>query len=533
MRRLLALTAGFITVLHRTSMRERMRRAASVLIVLPAIAAANSGLIQVTGVRAWSHPDSTRVIVTTTGEFNVHSERAYNPDRLFFDLDHARPWIAGRRYSTQAIGDKLVKRIRIGEKAPGKTRIVFDLTGPTVFKVMRLDSPHRLVIEIRAGHSTPAPIPSVTRSLPSPVVAVPAAREVSSVARSFTPPPPAPYIRPLFPSATFAYPPASNLARRTRFTVYAQNVPSFDPVPLRAPWMPDPALQLALLKPPRVVRTVAPQHVASSRVVAPPKPLTYEGPARPSENAARSLTRALGLKVNRIVIDAGHGGHDDGTIGPHGVLEKDVVLDVALRLSKLVQSRMGAEVVLTRSDDTFIPLRERTAIANEHRADLFLSIHANSSPAPAVAGTETFFLNFTTSPGALDVAARENAGSDKTVGELKDLVQSIAQNDKIAESETFAQSVQGAIFAQSARSNGAARNRGVKRAPFVVLIGASMPSVLAEIGFLSNARDESNLGKAEYRQKIAEALYKGLSQYAQSLSHFEVAASQSGKAAMN
>jgi N-acetylmuramoyl-L-alanine amidase len=224
------------------------------------------------------------------------------------------------------------------------------------------------------------------------------------------------------------------------------------------------------------------------------------------------------------VIDAGHGGHDYGTVGPGGVLEKEVVLDIALRLAKLVQGGMGAEVILTRSDDTFIPLQERTAIANERKADLFLSIHANSSPAPSVAGTETFLLNFTTSSGALDVAARENAGSEKSVGELKDLIQSITMNEKIAESETFAQSIQNAIYAQAAKSNVTARNRGVKRAPFVVLIGAGMPSVLAEIGFLSNARDEANLGKPEYRQKVAEALYKGLAQYAQSLSHFEVTA---------
>jgi N-acetylmuramoyl-L-alanine amidase len=242
-----------------------------------------------------------------------------------------------------------------------------------------------------------------------------------------------------------------------------------------------------------------------------------------SENGTRSLTRALGLKVNRIVIDAGHGGHDYGTVGPNGVLEKDVVLDVALRLAKLVQTRMGAEVVLTRSDDTFIPLHERTAIANQRKADLFLSIHANSSPAPSVAGTETFFLNFTNSPAALDVASRENAGADKSVGELTNLIQTITLNDKITESETFAQTVQTSLFSQAAKSNAAARNRGVKRAPFVVLIGASMPSILAEIGFLSNPKDEANLNKPEYRQKVAEAIFKGLSQYSQSLSHFEVA----------
>ena len=269
--------------------------------------------------------------------------------------------------------------------------------------------------------------------------------------------------------------------------------------------------------------TAAPVPALSTRVLPAARPAVLDAAPRASLDATKSLTRALGLKVNRIVIDAGHGGHDDGTIGPHGVMEKDVVLDIALRLSKLVQERMGAEVVLTRSDDTFIPLHERTAIANDHKADLFLSIHANSSPAPEVAGTETFYLNFSSSPGAIDVAARENAGSDKNVGELKDLIQSITLNDKIEESRTFAQDVQTSIQSQAVRSNVAAKNRGVKQAPFVVLIGASMPSILAEIGFLTNSRDETNLGKPEYRQKVAEALYKGLTRYSESLSHFEVA----------
>ncbi len=275
---------------------------------------------------------------------------------------------------------------------------------------------------------------------------------------------------------------------------------------------------------PEPLKSTRPTRAVSTQIIPAAKPvIASDSTPLASENASRSLTRALGLKVNRIVIDAGHGGHDDGTIGPHGVLEKDVVLDVALRVSKLVQQKMGAEVVLTRSDDTFIPLRERTAIANDHKADLFLSIHANSSPAPEVAGTETFYLNFTNVAGSLDVAARENAGSDKTVGELKDLIQSITLNDKIEESHTFAQDVQNSIQLNAQHSNAAAHNRGVKRAPFVVLIGASMPSVLAEIGFLSNSRDEANLGKPEYRQKVAEALYKGLAQYSQSLSHFEPA----------
>jgi N-acetylmuramoyl-L-alanine amidase len=234
------------------------------------------------------------------------------------------------------------------------------------------------------------------------------------------------------------------------------------------------------------------------------------------------LTRALGLKINRVVIDPGHGGHDQGTAGPKGLLEKDLVLDVALKLGKLIEEKMGSEVVFTRSDDTFIPLQERTAIANRKKADLFVSIHANSSPVPRVAGIETYYLNFTTSPDALDVATRENASSDKTVYELQDLVQTIAKHDKVAESRSLALEVQSALQSFEIKNNPAAKDRGVRKAPFVVLIGAQMPSILAEIGFLSNARDESLLSKPEQRQKLAEALYKGVYKYSQTLSHYDL-----------
>jgi N-acetylmuramoyl-L-alanine amidase len=246
-----------------------------------------------------------------------------------------------------------------------------------------------------------------------------------------------------------------------------------------------------------------------------------ESPAPAAESAALSLTRALGLRVNRIVIDAGHGGADEGAVSPNGLREKDAVLDVALRTTSLVRSSLGIEVVLTRANDRFIPLHRRTAIANENRADLFLSIHANSSPNPATSGPETYFLNFNSHPAALDVAARENAGSEKSVASLRDLVQAITLNDKIAESETFARMVQASVPGRAGKGKANARDRGTKRAPFVVLIGASMPSALAEIGFLSNPNDASNLRNPEYRQRIAEALCAGISRYAQSLDRFE------------
>jgi N-acetylmuramoyl-L-alanine amidase len=460
----------------------RLSWAVAVFGLLPALAAEKPGIIQVTGVRSWSHSDSTRVIIETTGPFEYKADRAHDPERLFLDIPHSRPWIAKRRFATHQVADALLNRVRVAEQAPGTTRVVFDLKVPSDFKITRLDAPDRLVVELRSLYPV---------SQPTPVAA-----------------------RPAFVYPPFAYPP---LPRRPQI-IMAGTPPALPEPNLVAINLTDPAWSPATPKSPRPARTVSTQIIPAAKPA-----IAQDSMPLASENASRSLTRALGLKVNRIVIDAGHGGHDDGTIGPRGVLEKDVVLDVALRLSKLVQQKMGAEVVLTRSDDTFIPLRERTAIANDHKADLFLSIHANSSPAPEVAGTETFYLNFTNMAGSLDVAARENAGSDKTVGELKDLIQSITLNDKIEESHTFAQDVQNSIQLNAQHSNVAAHNRGVKRAPFVVLIGASMPSVLAEIGFLSNSRDEANLGKPEYRQKVAEALYKGLAQYSQSLSHFEPA----------
>lgn len=261
-------------------------------------------------------------------------------------------------------------------------------------------------------------------------------------------------------------------------------------------------------------------HKKATRTVAGDLP-TRE--AVPTAAGDRSLTRALGLKIGRIVIDAGHGGHDTGTIGPNGLMEKDLVLDVALRLGRVLETRLGADVIYTRDDDTFIPLETRTAIANEHQADLFISVHANSSPDPGARGVETYYLNFTSNPDALEVAARENAVSEKSIHELQDLVKKITLKDKIDESRELASDVQQSLYAGLAGRNQSIRDRGVKKAPFVVLIGANMPSILAEIAFVSNPTDESKLQTAEYRERIAESLYKGVSKYVEGLSGVRVA----------
>jgi N-acetylmuramoyl-L-alanine amidase len=199
------------------------------------------------------------------------------------------------------------------------------------------------------------------------------------------------------------------------------------------------------------------------------------------------------------------------------------VLDVSKRLGRLLETRLGAEVVYTRQDDTFIPLETRTAIANRERADLFISVHANSSRDSDARGVETYYLNFTSSPEALEVAARENAVSEKSIYELQDLVKKIALKEKIEESREFATNVQESLYGGLSLRNAGVRNRGIKKAPFIVLIGANMPSILAEISFVSNPTDERKLQTAEHRQRIAESLYQGVSKYVSGLSGIKVA----------
>jgi N-acetylmuramoyl-L-alanine amidase len=237
-------------------------------------------------------------------------------------------------------------------------------------------------------------------------------------------------------------------------------------------------------------------------------------PAQPLPSGHTSLVRALGLKIDRIVIDPGHGGFDTGTIGPNGLEEKTIALDIALRLGRLIQKRLpGTQVIYTRDRDVFVPLEERTRIANKEKADLFISIHANSSSDRSARGVTVYYLNFTTSPGALAVAARENALAQVPVHKLQSLLQKISLNDKIEESKDFAADVDHSLYDELHRFHVHTDNRGVRKAPFVVLIGAHMPSILAEVSFLSNPREDHLLTTGRYREQIALGLFKGIKRY--------------------
>ena len=229
-----------------------------------------------------------------------------------------------------------------------------------------------------------------------------------------------------------------------------------------------------------------------------------------------SLSRQLGLGVSRIVIDPGHGGHDPGA-RVRGLNEAELVLDVALRLEKLLHKEAGVEVVLTRRGSAYVSLEERTAIANRAAADLFLSIHGNASSDVNARGFETYFLSFAPNAQAEAVAARENAASLRTMGSLPDIVKAIATNNKIDESRDFATMLQTAMYDRLRKADRTARNLGVKQAPFMVLIGATMPSALTEVSFLTNSDEATLLRTQGYRQQIAEALFAGVMKYQQSL----------------
>ncbi len=228
-----------------------------------------------------------------------------------------------------------------------------------------------------------------------------------------------------------------------------------------------------------------------------------------------SLARQLGLGAAKIVIDPGHGGHDPGALGD-GVSEAAVVLDVALRLEALLTTA-GVDVVLTRRSDEFIPLDKRTAIATREQADLFLSIHANASRTKSARGVETYVLNFASDSNAAAVAARENASTDQTISNLPDIVRAITLHSKLDESKSLARLVQRTMVTRLKPANRGLVDHGVKQAPFVVLVGAEMPSVLAEVAFITNPQEARLLKTEAYRQRIAQALFDAVRGYQHSL----------------
>lgn len=494
-------------------------------------------LAQVTGIRHWSTATYTRVAIDLGDQVTFEAARVPNPDRIYFDLHGARlaQELAGKSFDVT--DDGFLKKIRAAQAGGDVTRVVLDVNDVTEYSAFLLPNPYRLIIDIHGAKKDAATgaTEEKTPMVGEVPVAPAAAKRASAAANVSGLPAMAPTdggdavrpvsVRPVAVATKDAARAPNTTPRLTAPPPVVAVAPAVitpqKPVPNTVTVLkPATASEVAAVSdsPGRVGATSMPtsRPVAASVARKKDDKVPMAAPVKAADKTAdgeTSLVRALGLKIGRIVIDAGHGGHDSGTLGVDGLQEKDVVLDVALRVGKLLHERLGAEIIYTRSDDTFIPLETRTAIANKAQADLFLSIHANSSQDASARGVETYYLNFTSDNAALEVAARENAVGGQGIHQLSDLVKKIALKDKIAESREFAADVEGSLYAGLARGNNGLRDRGVKKAPFVVLIGANMPSILAEISFVTNARDAEQLREPEYRQRVAESLFTGVARY--------------------
>jgi N-acetylmuramoyl-L-alanine amidase len=420
----------------------------------------------VDNVRFFDQQNSVRVIVDLGGEVTFKQGDAKNPNRVFLDIAQAKlnSMLIGKQWT---VDSTLLQHIRVGQYDNTTVRVVLDIGAIGRVSSLTLKDPDRLIIDVFGKEAItlapPAPTPALTPA-PTPVVTT---------------------------------------------TVPTQPKVTAKPVASANEEISTPTSSVVVTPPANTIKKNAEEA----------KPIT---PAKSTNAGTRSLVRSLGLKLSRVVIDAGHGGHDTGTVGQAGYTEKELVLDVAQRLKQLIESELGAEVVMTRSDDTFIPLETRTSMANEKEADLFISIHANSSRVRSVRGTETYVLNYTSSREAMETASRENAATERSIHELQDLVKKIMLRDKVDESRELAQHIEHALGIRK----GSGVDRGVKQAPFVVLIGANMPSVLAEICFISNPQDEKLARTPENRQAIAESLFEGVRSYAETLSGTKTAKTQ-------
>ena len=492
----------------RTAALEEARPSAPVHSGGKSVAAADSAETpRVRRIRTSLNGDTTRVTIDLEGSVEFTSGRIANPERIFFDLHAARLAPEVARSTIRVVGG-LLTAVRVAQNQAGVVRVALDVNGVKDYTAALSSNPPQLIVELYGNSFGADPVRTSSNkrvektppedSKQTETAANNGVRDAQTVAAKSpndevarpSEPPSAVNSKSVVTGAPDSSKTATNTTPSPRNTLpSAKNLRS-------------KSFKAAETKPDLVRPASAPQ---------------------PTRDGQSTLTRTLGLKIGRIVVDPGHGGHDTGTIGPTGLMEKDLCLDVALRLGKIIEQRLpGADVIYTRSDDTFVPLEERTNIANQAKADLFISIHANSSRDSGARGIETYYLNLKGSAEAMEVAARENATAQEGVHDLENLVKKIAQTEKIDESKEFAEDIQESLAKRIQKAGKTVKNRGVRKAPFVVLIGADMPSILTEISFLSNPADEKLLKQPDQRQKVAEGLFQGISSYLQNMNSMTV-----------
>lgn len=426
-------------------------------------------------VKFWSSNDYTRIALQVSRPISYTSKLLEKdgdrPRRLYLDLNGCQ--IAPQHRQPLPIEDGLLKRVRAKQLNNDTVRVILDIESISNYNIFNLKDPFRIVIDVHGNNR----------------------KQLQTVTKGEESTRGAPKKEPKI-NASLAVQPEKLPDRISRRIV------TITPHARKHSMSQAAADAVIVLKDNKKWRPQPGQQVRKTRVVK-----------NTRESQSFSLAQQLGLGIRKIILDPGHGGKDPGAMA-HGMKEKDIVLTVAKHLRDILREQYGYEVVMTRTKDVFLPLEERTALANTSKADLFVSIHVNAHPDKKVRGIETFYLNLATNSEAMRVAALENATSTHNINELQDILTDLMQNSRIIESSHLARYVQNNLISGLKRNRYPVRSHGVKQAPFYVLIGAQMPAILAEISFLTNPGDARLLGRKQYLYDIAEQMAAGLHSYA-------------------
>lgn len=439
----------------------------AIALLLPfGISSAKSQRLRVTDVRVWSTQQSARVVIHLDGHGTFYHDRLRSPNRIYIDVNGATVRKNLRTRTIDTFG--VLKGVRIARYSLSVSRIVLDLDKIESYRIFSLSAPPRIVVDVRA---------------PTPKKVIPTKTEVlAKVARL---------------NLLFSRRPGP----RSKQAGIPRKRPKTQLRIARVPSSPNAATKSSRPLDPRKKRV---------RSVSLPKKRDGVSNSSPLE---MSLAERFRRGYGKVVIDPGHGGKDPGAIGRSGIYEKDIVLDISKRLAQLLRRSLRARVLLTRTDDRFLSLDARSAFANRSGADLFISVHANSSPSRGLSGIETYLLSEASDERALKVAARENGVPVQELSDLQIILTDLRVRGQINRSAPLAESVHEQIISNLSRRYSRVRDLGVKQAPFYVLLGAKMPSILVEVGFLSHRRGEDRLKSPKYRQALASSMSDGIRKF--------------------
>ncbi|MBF0458815.1 MAG: N-acetylmuramoyl-L-alanine amidase [Nitrospirae bacterium] len=438
--------------------------------------AAITPLTEIKDIRYFASKEYVRIVIDLVSFTKLKKGELKDSKKIYFDLEHASALSFIKK--TIDVDNSLVRKIRVGQFDKDTVRVVMDLDNYEDYRIFTLANPDRVVVDIYGVRD----IPPATENT----------EKVEKIENTET-------IKPEKVETT-------------------EKVEKAEPFEKENPYKPIDAAAKAkdsteLTKEPDITAK------ATVRPLEHPKESGIEGSHKAKEKGVQQGEALIGRKI--IVIDPGHGGHDPGAMSKSGLKEKDVVLDISLQLARILREKYYFEVYMTRSEDKFISLDERTAIANAKRADMFVSVHANANNSPSLKGIETYFLNFSNSDEALRVAARENAISIKQMKEVQSdlslILASLARESKRDESLRLAHYVQKSMIAKLGKTYRGITDHGVKQALFYVLVGASMPSALVEVSYITNHTEERLLTTEAYKEHIAEAIAAGINKYVSSL----------------